>query len=187
MAYVNPIPTRDAWKKLRDDAHVPKGAAKVSIGDAIDKARNTFTPDTISANVKATEQLIKDLDSYTAATKKKYPDFEAVVKDKVKKKATNHLAFLQDIVKARTEYYPRYNEAQETYKALKTSGTGKPKDLAAKLQRLKGCVDAFALMDPQWEAKRPKVQSMFQICDTVPALSDTHKDGLDKLFTELKP
>ena len=186
MAYTYPIPTRDQWQKLRNDAKVPKGAAKVSIGDAVEKAHKSFTPDTIGANAKATEQLIKDLDVYTAAIKAKYPAFETIVKDKVRKKAVSHLAFVRDIEKARGEYYPRYNEARETFKGLK-NGTGKPKDLAAKLQRLKGCVDAFALIDPHWEAKRPKVQSMFQICDSVPALSQTHITGLDNLFVELKP
>jgi hypothetical protein len=97
MAYVNPIPTRAEWQKLRDGAKVPKGAAKVSIGDSIEKAHKTFTPGTISANVKATEQLIKDLDAYIAATKTKYPGFESVVKDKVRKKAASHLTFLKDI------------------------------------------------------------------------------------------
>jgi hypothetical protein len=186
MAYTYPIPKREDWQKIRDGAKVPKGAAKVSIGDSLDKVHKSFTPDTISANEKATEQLIKDLDVYIAAIKPKYASFEAVVKDRVRKKAVSHLAFVKDIVKARVEYYPRYSEAQETYKSLK-GGAGKPKDLAAKLQRLKGCVDAFALIDAHWEAKRPKVQSMFQICDSVPALSDTHKGALDALFTELKP
>jgi hypothetical protein len=186
MPYTYPIPKREDWQKIRDGAKVPKGAAKVSIGDSLEKVSKSFTPDTIGANVKATEQLIKDLDSYTASIKAKYPAFETVVKDKVRKKAVSHLAFLKDIEKAKGEYYPRYSEALETYKELK-GGTGKPKDLAAKLQRLKGCVDAFALIDPKWEAKRPKVQSMFQICDTVPALSDTHKTGLDTLFVEMKP
>ncbi len=52
---------------------------------------------------------------------------------------------------------------------------------------MKGCLDAFALIDAKWEAKRPKVQSMFQICDSVPALTQTHKTALDTLFEELKP
>lgn len=184
--YTYPIPTREQWQKIRDDAKVKKGAAKVSIGDALAKAQKTFTPDTISANLTATDQLIKDLDSYITATKAKYPAFEAIVKDKVRKKAANHQAFLKDIVKAKTEYYPRYNAAAEEYKKVK-AGTSTPKALAGKLQNLKGCVDAFALIDAHWEAKRPKVQSMFQICDSVPALSDTHKTGLDKLFDEMKP
>jgi hypothetical protein len=54
MSYKNPIPAREAWQKLRDDA-------KVSIGDAIAKVHKSYTPKTISANVKDTEQLIKDL------------------------------------------------------------------------------------------------------------------------------
>ena len=185
--YTYPIPTREQWQKIRDDAKVKKGAAKVSIGDSLAKAQKTFTPDTISANLTATDQLIKDLDSYIAATKAKYPAFEAIVRDKVRKKAANHQAFLKDIVKAKTEYYPRYTAAAEEYKHLKSGAGGKPKDLAGKLQNLKGCVDAFALIDAHWETKRPKVQSMFQICDSVPALSDTHKTALDNLFIELKP
>jgi len=47
MKYDFPIPTRAEWQKIRDGAKVPKGAAKVSIGDAIEKAHKTFTPDSI--------------------------------------------------------------------------------------------------------------------------------------------
>lgn len=162
MPYKNPIPSREVWQKLRDTNKVAKGAAKVSIGDSIAKVHKSFAPDTISTNLKDTEQLIKDLDVYIAAIKKKYPDFETIVNDKVKKKAQSHERFLNDIVKAKTEYYPRYKEANETWKTLKNGGGGTPKDLAAKLQRLKGCVDAFALIDDDWEAKRPKVQSVFR-------------------------
>ena len=185
MPYKNPIPTREQWQKLRDDNHVPKGAAKVSIGDSIAKAHKSFTFATIQANQKDTQQLINDLDSYIAATKKKYPAFEAVVKDKVKKKAESHLTFLNDIVKAKIEYSPRYTEAMNAFKALDNGGT--PKNLAGKLQRLKGCVDAFALIDDGWEQKRPKVQSVFQICDSVATLSDTNKQSVKTLFTELAP
>lgn len=187
MPYKNPIPSREVWQKLRDTNKVAKGAAKVSIGDSIAKVHKSFAPDTISTNLKDTEQLIKDLDVYIAAIKKKYPDFETIVNDKVKKKAQSHERFLNDIVKAKTEYYPRYKEANETWKTLKNGGGGTPKDLAAKLQRLKGCVDAFALIDDDWEAKRPKVQSVFQICDSVAVLSDTNKQSIETLFTELKP
>jgi hypothetical protein len=187
MPYTMPIPTRAQWQAIRDGAHVPKGAAKVSVGDSIEKVHKSFKPDTISANLKDTETLITNLDSYINATKVKYPAFEAVVKDKVRKKVVNHQAFLKDIVKAKTEYYPRYNEATEMYKKVKNGGAEKPKDLARKLERLKGCVDAFALIDPNWEAKRPKLQSVFQICDSVATLSDTNKTSIENIFVELKP
>ena len=187
MAYTNPVPTREAWQKLRDTNKVPKGAAKVSIGDAIAKVHKSFSPTSVDANVKDTKQLIKDLDAYINTVKAKHPSFEAVVKKDVKKKAEDHLRFMEDIVKARVEYYPRYSAALEEWKGFKTSGKGKLKDVAAKLQRLKGCVDAFAMLDTKWEAKRPQVQKIFQLCDTAASLNPTQSGAVDTLFVDLKP
>lgn len=187
MPYTMPVPTRAQWQTLRNSNKVPKGAAKVSIGDDIEKVHSTFSIDTIDANMKATQKLITDLNSYMTATHAKYPNFQNVVKNQVQKKAENHLRFLEDIVKAKTEYYPRYSEAVQTFKSVRDGNGATPKQLAAKLQRVKGCVDAFALIDATWEAKRPQVQSMFQICDSVATLSDTNKQSLETLFQQLKP
>jgi hypothetical protein len=122
-----------------------------------------------------------------AAVKAEYPAFETIVGDKVKKKAESHLRFLKDIVKARNEYYPRYSAATESWKAFNfKNGTAKPKDFAAKLSSLKGCVDALALIESDWEAMRPRVQQMFQLCDSVATLDDTQKGAVETLLNDLK-
>jgi hypothetical protein len=59
-----PVPTREQWQKLRDTAKVPRGAAKVSIGDSLAKVHKSLGLATVSANQKDTDQLIKNLDVY---------------------------------------------------------------------------------------------------------------------------
>ena len=151
-AYDMLVPTREQWQTIRDTAKVPKGAAKVSIGDSIAAVHKSFTPDTLSKNVKDTEQLIKDLDTYITQTKAKYPAFEAEVK-KVRKKALDHQKAMESILKARELYYPRYSATLEAYKQVK-SGNGKPDKIASKIEELRGCIAAFSLIDPKWMAKQ---------------------------------
>jgi hypothetical protein len=181
MPYKNPIPTREEWQKLRDNAKVPKGAAKVSIGDSIAKVHKSFTPDTVSANVKDTEQLIANLDAYINQTKAKYPAFEAIVKTKVRKQAANHLSFLKDIVRARTEYYPRYTAAMNAYKEVK-AGKAKPKAIADKLEQLRGCVDAFALFDSKWTERKKQILHCHVLCGTAQSLTTQNEATLDAMF-----
>src|ERR1700752_268649 len=118
MPYQMPIPKRDAWQTLRDNNKVPKGAAKVSVGDAIAAVHKSFDIKTTDKNIAGTENLIKVLDSYLATVKTKYPKFEDVVKKNVRKKAENHLIFMKDIKKAKMEYYPRYSKVDEAWKQL---------------------------------------------------------------------
>jgi len=184
MPYKNPIPTREEWQKIRDNAKVPKGAAKVSIGDSIAKVHKTFTPTTVSANVKDTEQLITNLDAYTNQTKTKYPAFEAIVKTKVRKPAAAHLAFLKDIVKARVEFNPRYTAALNAYKDVK-AGKAQPKAIASKLEQLRGCVDAFVLFDPSWQDRKKQILHCHILCGTAKALTKENETTLDAMFKAL--
>lgn len=185
MKYDFPIPTRAEWQKLREAAKVPKGAAKVSIGDSIEKVHKSFTPETISANVKDTELLITNIDAYINQTKAKYAAFEAVVKTKVRKPAANHLAFLKDYVKARTEYYPRYAATVKAHDAV-LKGTGKPKDIASALEQLRGCVDTFGMVDPKWTARQQMVRQYQTLCATSAALTEQHNQALKAMIQNLK-
>ena len=187
VQYRMPIPTRKEWQTLRDKNKVPKGAAKVSIGDDIDAVHKTYSLATMSSNQKATDKLVKDLDVYIATVKKKYPAFEAVVTKEVRKKATDHLRFVADQIKAKTEYYPRYSALQAAYKEL-TAGNGKMKDVTKAMERLLGCLAAFALVDPgNWDKKRQGLNRMMGEFEGGTALSDGMRQAFTKLMTDLKP
>lgn len=184
--YTYPIPTRAQWQQLRDSNKVPKGAAKVSIGDALDKAEKSFSIDTLQANEKATDDLIKALDSYMAAVKTKYPAFEKIVETKVKKKAEAHKRFLADMVKAKVEYYPRYSAASDAFSNVKHGG-GTVKQLKDAFERLKGCIDALALMDASYTTKRQMIQNVTGVLDTVTTLNALHQQAVEKALTATKP
>lgn len=187
VQYKMPIPSRKEWQTLRDKNKVPKGAAKVSIGDDIDAVHKTYSLATISSNQKATDKLVKDLDLYIATIKKKYPAFEAVVTKEVKKKADSHLRFVADQLKAKTEYYPRYSAVQTTFKEL-TGGKGKPKDVAKAMERLLGCLAAFALVEPDnWDKKRQGLNRVMSEFERADALTDGHRQVFTKLMVDLKP
>lgn len=187
VQYKMPVPTRKEWQTLRDKNKVPKGAAKVSIGDDIDAVHKTFSLATISSNQKATDKLVKDLDVYITTVKKKYPAFEGIVTKEVRKKATDHLRFLADQVKAKTEYYPRYSAVQDAYKNL-NAGNGKMKDVTKAMERLLGCLAAFALVDPgNWDKKRQGLNRMMGEFEGGDTLSDAQVKAFAKLMTDLKP
>jgi hypothetical protein len=187
VQYKVPIPNRKEWQTLRDKNKVPKGAAKVSIGDDIDAVYKTFSLATMSSHQKATDKLVKDLDVYIATVKKKYPAFEAVVTKELKKKADAHLRFVSDEIKAKTEYYPRYSGVQTAYKDL-TAGKGKPKDVTKAMERLLGCLATFALVEPDnWDKKRQGLNRIMSEFERADALTDGHRQVFTKLMTDLKP
>lgn len=184
--YAYPIPTRAQWQTLRDSNHVPKGAAKVSIGDALDKAEKSFSLDTLQANAKATDDLIKALTSYMATVKTKYPAFEKIVDMKVKKKAESHKRFLDDMVKAKVEYYPRYTAVSQAFNNAK-NGSGTVKQLKDAFERLKGAIDALALMDASLATKRQMIQNVTGVLDTVNTLNALHQQSVEKALAAVKP
>lgn len=186
MPYQIPIPKREDWQKLRDGNKVPKGAAKVSVGDAIAAVYKSFSIKSVDQNLTDTEKLIQVLTSYMASIKAKYPNFEPIVNDKVKKKASSHLTFMKDIKKAKVEYYPRFSAVDAAWKQLKLFNKGKPKDIANALMRFKGVVDAFALIDPAWEKKRPAVQTLFQRMDSTATITEQDKASMEKFLKDMK-
>src|SRR3954447_8287798 len=72
--------TRQQWQKERDTAKVPKGAARVSMGDAIEKFHKANAKG-VREGVAAAQALKKDLEAYKAAVKTKYkPWHDRIVK-----------------------------------------------------------------------------------------------------------
>lgn len=186
--YTMLIPSRTDWQKLRDGNHVPKGATKVSIGDAIEKVHKSYSLANLTNHKKDVEKLIADLITYAASVKKKYPAFEPIVNTKVKKKADDHLKLIKDIITAKAQYPQHYAEAVQVWKEVNENPAKKTmKDLAGKVQSMKGCVDAFALIDDGWEAKRGRVQSLFTLCDGAKVLGDEQKKSVQTILAETKP
>jgi len=183
--YDMPVITRGDWQKKRDAAKVPKGAAKVSIGDSLEKVHKSFGPTTLSANIKDTEQLLKNIDAYMDATKTKYPNFQADVK-KIRLVVKGHLDTMKSIQEARVAYYPRYSAMVETYKAVR-DGTKKPEKLASAIEGVRGCVAAMAMIDPHWMAKQQMVLQWHKHCGTVDSLSEKDKTGLEAMIKDLQP
>lgn len=180
------IPSRKAWQDLRDANHVPKGAAKVSIGDDIKDVHESYSLAKVAKHKTDVVKLIADLTTYVTTVKKKYPAFEAIVNSKVKKKADDHLKIINDIIAAKTRYPGDYAQAVTVWNGVKNA-TQTTKALAVKVQQMKGCVDAFALIDDDWEKKRGKVQSLFTLCDGTATLSNDQKHAVEKILAEVQP
>lgn len=185
--YTMPVPTRQEWQKLRDSNKVPKGSAKVSIGDSLDAFHKSFGLDTMSKHQQATVHLIRDTDLYLAAVKTKYPAFAVVVAREVRKKAETHKRFVDDQIKAKTEFYPRYSVVIEVCKRL-DAGQATPKDVAKSLERLLGCAAAFAFVDPvKWDPRRLGLNRIMSEYERAPAITPEHKRMLNKVMVDIKP
>lgn len=185
MPYQMGIPTRAAWQKLRDNAKVPKGAAKVSIGDSIEKVHKSFQPTSLSVNIADTKKLIANLESYIKDTKTKHPKFEAVVRADVLNKATAHLAFLDSVIAAQMAYYNHYSAAKKIYDTISIR-KARPQDLVVPLTALKHCIETLAPVDEHLGAALGKVQTSIAFCGTGQDLGP-HKNELDQMFASAKP
>lgn len=186
--YTMPIPDRKSWQQLRDKNNVPKGAAKVSIGDDLDAVHKSLSLTTLSKHEQALSKLLKDIDAYLIVIKSKYPKFEPIVTKELKNKAQRHKSFVADLVKATTEYYPRYAAVSEAYKQLKFHNKGTPKDIAKAMERLLGCAAAFALVDPaKWDKKRQGLNRIMSECEKAKTLTPGHEKVIEQVLTDLKP
>ena len=169
------VPTRAEWQKKRDAAKVPKGAAKVSIGDSIDPVHKTFALKTAAQNVKDTEKLLANLVTYRAAIEKKYPKFLPEL-DKVIKKTRDHKKVMDDVVKASGGYLKAVRNTEAVFiHGRNTKWAGGLKPLAAQLQATKGFLDAMALIDGAWEKRGKEAGGWMNKCEnlkTAPSESD---------------
>lgn len=186
--YTIPIPDRKAWQKLRDDAKVPKGASKVSIGADIEAVYKTFSMATMSKNLNATKKLIDDLDkTYIPAIKKKYQGFEPVVTKRVKNQAVNHMRFVQDIIHGKSEFYPAYQAVETAFTKIVNNRGGKAKDLENALDRLQAIMEAFAMVDEKtWKGRRQGVNRLKGDISKEGALTEGHQKMYRLLMKDLK-
>lgn len=185
--YEMPIPTRQQWQKLRDRNKVPAGIAKASIGDSIDSVHKTFTLATMSKHQQAVIQLLRDADSYLVVVKKRFPAFEQTVTRELRKPADAHRRFVEDQLKAKIEFYPRYQAVIESYRKA-SSGKAGPKDVAKALERLLGCAAAFALIDStRWDPRRQGINRVMSEFERATAITAGHRKVLEQLLADLKP
>lgn len=187
--YKLPVPDRKAWTQLRDKAKVPKGVAKPSIGDDLDAVHRTFGIDTMSAHQKATKKLQADLKVYVAALTKKGGNcatFKPIVEKELVKKVDRHVAWIDDVLKAKTEFYPRYAAVLKAEAALKKGGTD-TKALKEACEKLLGCLAAFALLETKWNAPRQALNRTMGDIEKAPAVTAGHFNVLDKILAEIKP
>jgi hypothetical protein len=111
-----------------------------------------------------------------------------VVTKQAKSKALAHKRFVDDEIKAKTEYYPRSSAVMEAYKQLTLHNNGKPKDVAKAMERLLGCAAAFAMVDPaNWDSKRQGLNRVMSEFERADALTAGHKDVFTKMMKDLQP
>jgi hypothetical protein len=176
-----PIPTREEWRKLRDAAKVPRGAAKVSIGDSLAKVHKSYGLATASANAKDTDQLIKDLDAYVVTIKKKYPNFEPIVQKQVKDKAQSHKLVLDEVFKAKRDYYDYFKNLEKEW----DKGNGSMKNVGAAMQPLLRCVTTFAQFDRAWERRRADLTKLIAECARTSVFTRQQKQAISEMIAEL--
>jgi hypothetical protein len=186
--YTIPIPDRKAWQKLRDDAKVPKGASKVSIGADIEAVYKTFAMATLTKNLNATKKLIDDLDkTYIPAVKKKYQDFEPVVTRKVKNQAVNHKKFVETVIHGKAEFYPAYQAVESAYNRIVNNRGGEARDLENALDRLQAIMEAFALIDEKtWKGRRQGVNRLKGDISKEGAVTPEHQKMYGMLMKDLE-
>ena len=185
--YSVPVPKREDWQKLRDKNHVAKGATKVNMGASIERVHDSFSLATISKNQQATVQLLKDVDVYIAGITAKYPTFVPIVTTNVKAKAQNHKRFVDDVVKAKTEFYPRYAAVEKAWSNLEFRN-GPMKAVKDALERLLGCAAAFAMVEPSvWDPKRQALNRVMAEFERAPAMTDALKTAFERVMRDLKP
>ena len=187
--YKLPMPDRKAWTQLRDKAKVPKGVAKPSIGDDLDAVYRTFGFNTMSAHEKATKKLQADLKVYVDALTKKggtCAAFKPTVEKELVKKVDRHVAWVADVLDAKSQFYPRYAAVLKAEADLKKGGND-AQALKKACEKLLGCLAAFALLEAKWNAPRQALNRTMADIEKAPTVTAGHFKVLDKILAEIKP
>jgi enolase len=115
LIYQTMIWNRDRWVKERDDTKngpVPKGAAKVSMGDAIKKFHAAAAKGLKEGHKEAGE-LKKTIASYKSAIKVKYPVFHKLIETKLEKNLDSYLTEGKKVLDG-VKDYPNLRAAAST-------------------------------------------------------------------------
>lgn len=166
-----PIPTRADWRKIRDDQKVPKGAAKVSVGDALDKVHKSFSLKTISAHINDLNTLDITMGMYTESIKTKYPKFPAVVKSKVLGPLKTHKEAMNEIVLQKTKWYPSHSAFMKQMELVK-GGKASAKTLVPKLAPIMKIMETYAQIDAVWVGRYANVRESAKLCASKDQLNE---------------
>lgn len=115
LVYQNLIWSRERWVKERDDKKngpVPKGAAKVSMGDAIKKF-HTAAAKGLKEGLKEAGELKKTIATYKAAIKVKYPVFHKLIETRLEPNLNSYLTEGQKVMDG-VKDYAKLREAAST-------------------------------------------------------------------------
>lgn len=199
--YPNTIWTREEWRKARDDkakngAAVPQGAAKVSIGDALDKFHKANKKG-LAEGLKALTALEAALDTYQKTVKTKYPKWYARV-DKVLAYSIQTFKNNTKLLPVAAKKYPTLyksavgalREVVDEFKASDASKKFKPKNDKAIKKALDDYLQVLVGM-PYWSDKITSDQAKAAqrvITRAVDGLWDAATiEGLQKVFKSLPP
>jgi hypothetical protein len=116
-AVPNGVWTRQTWVKERDglktNQKVPQGAAKVSMGDALDKFHKQSAKGAKEGKAAAAD-LQRTIDVYLKAIQAKYPKFHKRIQDRLLGfELKNYLAEVANVANAVKLYPPRHAKAIE--------------------------------------------------------------------------
>lgn len=147
--------TRAQWQKERDKAGVPKGAAKVSMGDAIDRFHKANAKG-VRDGVKAAQSLQKDLQAYKTAVQKKYKPWHDRLVRMFEYDITSYLSDTAKLVPAVQAYSAKHTAATNEVRQLGAefihwegdgaNGTFKPSNEKAAVKALTEFVDIVKKM-----------------------------------------
>lgn len=160
---------RKRWQDKRAEYDVPKGAARVSVGDALDKFHKDRAKGPQAA-LKACTELKKVLDNYMKTVAKlkpskkgeKYSEWAAYVKKMLYGNVTDYEQGLQQEERAEQEYGRCYAQAVKDLRRIKTEfeqfngqGKFKPSNGAKaedNLGKLIGWATTLANINPKLKA-----------------------------------
>ena len=169
--YKIPIPTRADWRKIRDEQKVPKGAAKVSVGDTLDKVHKSFSLKTLSVHINDLHTLDIVMGMYTESIKTKYPKFPAVIKTKVLTPLKTHRDTMNEIVLQKTKWYPSHSAFMKQMELVK-AGQASAKTLVPKLAPIMKIMESYAQMDAVWVGRYANVRESAKLCASKDQLNE---------------
>jgi hypothetical protein len=194
MGFEVQVYTREKWQKKRDEAKVPKGAAKVSMGDALDKFHKAAAKgfDQGEAEAKNLEKAIAD---YKKQIDKKYADFVKKVVGQIEFNLDQYTTYCKQRQTARDNFNNAYKVIRGLWPSLKTTyakwkeagsqGSFKDKDiknLADCFLKAGAAAKGLAIEDDSFKERAASFEGTGRAVDGADTLSDNLVTVIDKLL-----
>jgi hypothetical protein len=184
-------PERKMWQKLRDDNHIPQGAAKVSLGDSMEAAHKALKSGDLDKAIAGLEKLKTACESYKKEIEKKYHAFVHTFTEKVTSKVDFDLEKLKEAKTAKTAYHQKYVHAVELW-VKATQGGESLTQFAHALRDVRKQVEEEAILIAWDESYHERAQlagdAATQIyTGTITTVNDRTKADMKVLLEKLKP